>query len=89
MQDLEHVLKPSPGPPFYGYMLIFTYYRYLRPAPEGIMIECEVEVVHSGKSLSFLRGAMRGQHDGKLISTCEHDKAAIAMKAGFDVPAKL
>jgi uncharacterized protein (TIGR00369 family) len=62
---------------------------YLRPAPEGILVECDVEVMHAGKSLSLLRGIMRRQDDGKLISTCEHDKAAVAVKAGFDVPAKL
>ncbi|CZT21200.1 uncharacterized protein RCC_07062 [Ramularia collo-cygni] len=59
---------------------------YLRPAPEGIMVECDVEVVHSGKSLAFLRGSMKRQDDGKLISTCEHDKAAVKIKAGFEVP---
>lgn len=58
---------------------------YLRPAPEGIIVECDVEVMHAGKSLSLLRGVMRRQDDGKIISTCEHDKAAVAVKAGFDV----
>lgn len=61
--------------------------RYLRPAPEGIMVECDVEVVHAGKSLSLLRGSMKREDDGKLISTCEHDKAAVEIKAGFEVPA--
>lgn len=53
------------------------------------MVECEVEVVHAGKALSFLRGSMKQQKDGKLISTCEHDKAAVAIKDGFERPAKL
>lgn len=53
------------------------------------MVECDVEIVHAGKALAFLRGSMKRQDDGKLISTCEHDKAAVAVKTGFDTPAKL
>ncbi|SMR64193.1 unnamed protein product [Zymoseptoria tritici ST99CH_3D1] len=60
---------------------------YLRPAPEGTLLECDVELMHAGKSLALMRGVMRRADDGKLISTCEHDKAAVAAKPGFDVPA--
>lgn len=69
-------------------VLMLKCFSYLRPAPEGIMVDCEVDVVHSGKSLALLRGAMRTK-DGKLISTCEHDKAAIPNKAGFDRASRL
>jgi acyl-coenzyme A thioesterase PaaI-like protein len=61
---------------------------YLRPAPEGTELECDVELMHAGKSLALMRGVMRRADDGKLISTCEHDKAAVQAKPGWDVPVK-
>jgi acyl-coenzyme A thioesterase PaaI-like protein len=61
---------------------------YLRPAPEGVELECDVELMHAGKSLALMRGVMRRADDGKLISTCEHDKAAVKAKPGWDVPTK-
>ena len=62
---------------------------YLRPAPEGTEVLCEVEVMSAGKSLALLRGVMRREVDGALVSTCEHDKAAVATKPGFPAGSKL
>ncbi|EME38585.1 hypothetical protein DOTSEDRAFT_75934 [Dothistroma septosporum NZE10] len=58
---------------------------YLRPAPEGTDVLCDVEVMHAGKSLALMRGAMKRADNGKLISTAEHDKAAVPSKPGWDV----
>lgn len=54
--------------------------NYLRPAPEGTEVEMECEVTHAGRSLAFLRGVMKRASDGAIISTCEHNKAAVANK---------
>ncbi|KAK4610198.1 hypothetical protein CLAFUW4_14016 [Fulvia fulva] len=59
---------------------------YLRPAPEGIDVLCEVEFMHSGRSLALMRGVMKRADNGKLISTCEHDKAYVPSKPGWDKP---
>ena len=54
--------------------------NYLRPAPEGTELELETEVISAGKNLAMLRGVLRRASDGAAISTCEHTKAAIAVK---------
>ncbi|KAF2160370.1 hypothetical protein M409DRAFT_70525 [Zasmidium cellare ATCC 36951] len=51
---------------------------YLRPAPEGTICLCECEVMAAGKGLALMRGVIRRELDGKVISTCEHDKAFVA-----------
>lgn len=56
---------------------------YLRPAPEGTELEMETEVVTAGKSLAMLRGVIRRASDGAPISTCEHNKAAVASKPNW------
>ena len=56
---------------------------YLRPAPEGTELELEAEVVAAGKSLAMLRGVLRRANDGAPISTCEHNKAAVASKPNW------
>lgn len=56
---------------------------YLRPAPEGEVLECECEVVGVGKGLAFIRAVFRRVGDGKVISTCEHNKAAVEVKGGL------
>lgn len=50
---------------------------YLRPAPIGMELLCECEVVATGKSLSLQRGVMKRVSDGAVISTCEHHKVAV------------
>lgn len=54
---------------------------YLRPAPEGNIVVCEVEVTQLGRTLSLLRGTMKREDDGALVSTCEHHKAAVPLPA--------
>lgn len=56
---------------------------YLRPAPEGEDLLLECEIVHMGKKLAFLRGALKREKDGAIISMCDHDKAAVPTKPGF------
>jgi acyl-coenzyme A thioesterase 13 len=62
---------------------------YLRPAPEGTELLCEVEVMSTGKSLSFHRGVMKRADNGAIISVGKHDKAAVTTKPGYDSPPKL
>ena len=57
--------------------------NYLRPAPEGTEVELETEVVAAGKSLAMLRGVIRRASDGAPVSTCEHNKAAVASKPNW------
>ncbi|KAK4945369.1 hypothetical protein LTR66_006042 [Elasticomyces elasticus] len=69
-------LAPISRPGFWSYggvsrTLTVT---YLRPAAEGETIVVECEVVHAGKRLAALKGVMKRERDGALISTCEHDK---------------
>lgn len=56
---------------------------YLRPAPAGEELLLECEVVHMGKSLAMLRALLKRKRDGAIISTCEHNKAAVASKPGW------
>ncbi|KAK4496713.1 hypothetical protein PRZ48_012696 [Zasmidium cellare] len=55
---------------------------YLRPAPEGTIVLCECEVMAAGKGLALMRGVMRREDDGRVISTCEHDKAFVQDRTG-------
>jgi len=56
---------------------------YLRPAPEGEDLLLECEIVHTAKKLALLRGVLRRERDGAVISTCDHDKAAVQSKPGW------
>lgn len=56
---------------------------YVRPAPEGIDMLMECEVLHMGRTLALLQGRLKRASDGALISTCEHNKAAVQSKPGF------
>lgn len=56
---------------------------YLRPAPEGEDLLLECEVVHMGKTLALLRAVLKRESDGAVISTCEHNKAAVPTKPGW------
>ena len=56
---------------------------YVRPAPEGEAMLVECEVVHMGKTLALLQGRLKRAQDGAVISTCEHNKAAVKSKPGF------
>lgn len=58
--------------------------NYLRPAPEGEALLLECEVVHLGKTLALLKGSLVRESDGAIISTCDHNKAAVASKVGWD-----
>nr|POE85487.1 isoform 2 of acyl-coenzyme a thioesterase 13 [Quercus suber] len=62
--------------------------NYLRPAPEGEDLLLECEVVQLGKTLALLKGTLRREHDGAIVSTCDHNKAAVASKVGWDKDAK-
>ena len=57
----------------------------LRPAPEGEDLLLVCEVVQMGKSLALLHGSMKREKDGVLISTCEHNKAAVPTKPGWKI----
>lgn len=57
--------------------------NYLRPAPEGTEMEMECEVVAAGKTLSMLRAVLRRADNGAVISTCEHNKVAVASKPNW------
>jgi len=57
----------------------------LRPAPEGEDILLECEIIQMGKSLALLHGIMKREKDGVLISTCEHNKAAVPSKPGWKI----
>lgn len=54
--------------------------NYLRPAPTGTELELETEIISAGKNLAMLRGIIRRASDGAAISTCEHNKVAVAEK---------
>ncbi|KAK3686325.1 hypothetical protein LTR37_019915 [Vermiconidia calcicola] len=56
---------------------------YLRPAPEGTELELDAEIVAVGKTLAMLRGVIKRASDGVPISTCEHNKAAVASKPNW------
>lgn len=56
---------------------------YLRPAPEGEDLLLDCEIVHTGKKLALLRGVIKRESDGAVISTCDHDKAAVPTKPGW------
>ena len=57
--------------------------NYLRPAPEGTELELETEVTAIGKSLAMLRAVLKIAKDGKIVSTCEHNKAAVVSKPNW------
>jgi acyl-coenzyme A thioesterase PaaI-like protein len=50
---------------------------YVRPAPVGLEVICDVEIAATGKSLGLQRATMKDAKTGKLISTCEHHKVAV------------
>ncbi|KAK4549670.1 hypothetical protein LTR36_004971 [Oleoguttula mirabilis] len=56
---------------------------YLRPAPEGEELLLECDVVHMGKRLAMLKGTLKRERDGAIISTCDHNKAAVDAKPGW------
>ncbi|KAK5115009.1 hypothetical protein LTR85_010047 [Meristemomyces frigidus] len=56
---------------------------YLRPAPEGEQLLLECDVVHMGKRLAMLKGTLKRESDGAVISTCDHNKAAVPTKPGW------
>ncbi|KLU81832.1 hypothetical protein MAPG_00913 [Magnaporthiopsis poae ATCC 64411] len=47
---------------------------YVRPAPCGTTVLVECQVVAVGARLCALRGVMRREDNGQVISTCEHGK---------------
>ena len=51
--------------------------NYLLPAPEGTDLIVECEVTNAGKSLAMTRGILKRADTGAIISTCEHNKAAV------------
>ncbi|KAK3696036.1 hypothetical protein LTR37_018178 [Vermiconidia calcicola] len=47
---------------------------FLRPAAEGEMLRLESEIVQAGKRLCLIKGVLRRESDGAIVSTCEHQK---------------
>ncbi|KAM0719688.1 hypothetical protein Q7P37_003819 [Cladosporium fusiforme] len=45
---------------------------FLRPAAEGEMLVMECETVDVGKRLALLKGVLKREKDGAVVSTCEH-----------------
>jgi len=58
---------------------------YLRPAPEGEDLLLECEIVSAGNKLALTRGVLKRERDGAIISTCDHDKAAVPTKPGWKI----
>lgn len=52
---------------------------FLRAVPVGAKVRVSAEVVHTGKKMVHLTGALRTL-DGKLCITCVHDKAIVTPK---------
>ncbi|KAH0496894.1 hypothetical protein TgHK011_004237 [Trichoderma gracile] len=50
---------------------------YMRPAPVGIEVLIECEMLQVGKRLCALRGTMKRKSDGELLCVCEHNKANV------------
>ncbi|EMC97471.1 hypothetical protein BAUCODRAFT_54865, partial [Baudoinia panamericana UAMH 10762] len=50
---------------------------YVRPAAEGEDVLMECEICHTGKTLALTRGVLKRERDGAILSTCEHNKAAV------------
>ncbi|KAL8382696.1 hypothetical protein RB595_006469 [Gaeumannomyces hyphopodioides] len=50
---------------------------YVRPAPAGTTILVECQVIAVGGRLCALRGVMRREDNGQVLSTCEHGKVNI------------
>lgn len=50
---------------------------YMRPAPPGVEVLIECEIVQVGKKLVTLRGTMRRKSDEALLSICEHGKVNV------------
>ncbi|KAL8298417.1 hypothetical protein RB597_006759 [Gaeumannomyces tritici] len=50
---------------------------YVRPAPAGTTVLVECQVVAAGGRLCALRGVMRREDNGQVISTCDHGKVNI------------
>ncbi|EFX03911.1 thioesterase family protein [Grosmannia clavigera kw1407] len=47
---------------------------YVRPTPCDTDVLFDCEVVHTGRTMSSLRGVMRRRSDGAVLATCEHGK---------------
>jgi acyl-coenzyme A thioesterase PaaI-like protein len=47
---------------------------YLKPIPLGEEILVEAEILSIGKKLTTIRGTMRRESDGALLTVCEHGK---------------
>jgi hypothetical protein len=48
----------------------------------GETVLIESEVVHAGKRLCALKGVMKRERDGAVLTTCEHGKASIDPEVG-------
>lgn len=47
---------------------------YLKPIPCGEKILIECELLSIGKTLCMLRGIMKRESDGVVLTSCEHGK---------------
>ncbi|KAK5711001.1 hypothetical protein LTR17_018614 [Elasticomyces elasticus] len=62
---------------------------YLRPPKEGEAIVIESEVIQSSRNIATIRGVMIRESDGKLLATCQHDKARPHRPGPRILPVKL
>ncbi|KAK5120230.1 hypothetical protein LTR85_006436 [Meristemomyces frigidus] len=53
---------------------------YLRPAKEGDVLRMECDIVHMGKRLCLLKGAILREKDGAVVSVCEHNKVNLSQE---------
>lgn len=51
---------------------------YMRPVQQGTTVIIECEVLQVGKRLATIRGMMKSKQDGRVLCSCEHNKASIS-----------
>lgn len=51
--------------------------QYLRPAPLGMVLIVECEVVHLGGLLGLITATMKDKKTGNVVATCVHDKVQV------------
>ena len=51
---------------------------YMRPILQGTTVLIECEVLQVGKRLATIRGVMKSKADGRVLCSCEHNKASIS-----------
>ncbi|KAI7788415.1 hypothetical protein LA080_010748 [Diaporthe eres] len=72
--SLPLALINKPGFWFYLGVSRTLHVTYLKPIPLGEKILVEAEILSVGRTLCSIRGAMRRESDGTLLTVCEHGK---------------